>query len=135
MLPRKFRLARVAERFVKECEKKGPTLGMIQQWRKSRRPSDLLCVQLGSCAEVLEANIAFAGKEAWDLPKNVCKVKGTYVQACDKFFRPPNRTTEEKVVFCRLDSEHEDRECIVDSCASLHMMRENGLTSGEKETM
>ena len=31
--------------------------------------------------------------------------------------------------------EHEDREIIVDSCASLHMMSKNELTSGEKDTI
>ena len=34
---KKFRLARVAERFVKDREKKGPTLGIFQQCGHSSR--------------------------------------------------------------------------------------------------
>ena len=81
-----------------------------------------------------EANKEFARKKKpWDLHKNIFKVKKTtYTQECEQFFRPPNSTTPEKVVASRSDCEHEDRELIVDSGASLHMMSKNEPNSGEK---
>ena len=50
-------------------------------------------------------------------------------------FRLPNRTTQENVVASRSDSEHEEREFIVDSGASLHLMSKCELTSGETDTI
>ena len=50
-------------------------------------------------------------------------------------FRPPNKTTQEKVVGSRSDCAHEDQEFIADSGASLHMMSKSELTSGEKDTL
>ena len=49
--------------------------------------------------------MAFACKKAWDLHKHEYTVKGTYVQACDKFFSQPNKTTQEKVVASQADCE------------------------------
>ena len=73
----------------------------------------------------------FACNKARNLHRNIEKFKGTYVQACERFFRPSNRTTQEQVVTSRL----EGREFIVDSGASLHMTSKSELTSGEKETI
>ena len=42
-----------------------------------------------------------------------------YVQACETFFRPPNRATLEKVVASWSGCEHKNREFTVDSGASL----------------
>ena len=44
-------------------------------------------------------------------------------------------TTHEKVVASRPDCEHEHREFIVESGASLHMMSKNELPLGEKDTI
>ena len=44
--------------------------------------------QLGSCTEVKEAHTC---KKAWDVHKNIFKVKGAYVQTCVK-----NLTTTEQ---------------------------------------
>ena len=77
--------------------------------------------QLRSCADFIEANMEFARKRAWDLHKNFCKAKETCVQACEQITRPPNKTTQEQVVASRSDCEHEDREFMMDSGASLHM--------------
>ena len=57
----------------------------------------------------------------------LANAKGTYVQACEKFFRPPNKTAQEKVVTSRSECEHENQEFIVDSGASLHTMRRSSL--------
>ena len=56
---------------------------------------------------------------SWNLQKSVYTVQGTDVQACENFFRPPNRNLLQKVV-ARSDCNHEDREFIADSSASLH---------------
>ena len=50
-----------------------------------------------------------------------------------KFWRPPNKTTREKVVASWPVVEHENRNMIVESGASLHVMGENELTSGSHE--
>ena len=64
------------------------------------------------------------------------KSEGNYVQACDNFFRLPNRSAQEKVVASRSDCEHKDGEFYVDSGASRHMMSKNDeLTSGENDTI
>ena len=71
---------------------------------------------------------------AWDLHKNIYTVEGTHVQVCGKFFRPPNRNTQGKCVASRSDCQAEDREFVVGSGSSLHMMSKDALTAVEKET-
>ena len=65
--------------------------------------------QLGCCADIIDASMEFACKKVWHLHKNIHKVKGTYVLACEKFFQSPNRASQEKVVASRSDSEHGER--------------------------
>ena len=60
--------------------------------------------------------------------------QGIYLQACEKFIRIPNRTTQEKNVASRSDCHNGNRYFTEDSGAFLHMMSKNALTSGEKET-
>ena len=67
------------------------------KWTKQGRE------QLGSSAKFSEANWELACTKAWDLHKNNCNAKRTYVQACDIFFRPGNRTTHDKFVASRSD--------------------------------
>ena len=74
---KKFRLARVAERFVKEREKKDPTLGiLVLGGRSSRGPNAVSYKQLGNCADVIDANMEFCSQEAWDLHNIFLKSKG-----------------------------------------------------------
>ena len=131
-----FRLARVAERFVKERKKKSPTLELYNNVDEAVEVR-MLCLTSNSdvVQTLVEAYMDLVCKKAWDLHKNISKVRGTCVQACKKFFRPPNRTTQEKFVKSRSDYEHENPEFIVDSGASLHMMSKSALTSGEKDTI
>ena len=76
---KKFRLSLVAEQLVRAREKKGPTLGIKQQGGQSgRSPDALLCEQLASCAGFIRTNMEFPRKKAWDLHKNMYKVKGNY---------------------------------------------------------
>ena len=60
----------------------------------------------------LEAHMEFALKKAWDFHKNIYVVKGTFVQSCEN-------SSDLQLV----------------SGASLHMMRNNELTSGEEDTI
>ena len=70
---KKFRLARVEERFVEEPEKKGPTFGITQQGgQSSRSPNALPFEQFGHCADFVVAR-----KKAWDLHKNTYQVEWT----------------------------------------------------------
>ena len=65
-----------------EREKKGHTLGMIQQSGESgRSPNALSYERLGSCAEFIVANVKLVRKNALDLHKHFYNVKGTYVPA------------------------------------------------------
>ena len=67
-----------------------------------------------------------ARRRAWDLHNNTCKVKGTYVQACAKFFHLPTEQLKNKLSHL---------EKIVDRGASLHMMIKKNLFSGEKDAI
>ena len=98
---KKFRQARVADRFVKERDKKAHTLGMLRPGGENNRCPDALSFeQLGSCASLI---MEFARKKAWDLPKNIYEVKGTYIQAYENIFRPPNSNSLEKVIASHSD--------------------------------
>ena len=78
---KRFRLSRVAQRFVQEHEKQSYTLGIKNQRGQNGRSLNALShEQLGSCAEFIEANMEFARKKAWDLHKNMKNVKRTHVQ-------------------------------------------------------
>ena len=131
---KKFRVSRVAQRFV-EREKKGRTLRISQQsGQHGRNPNALLYEQLEYCAEFIGMNMEVARNKAWDLYKHENKVQGTFIQAREQFLQPPNRTAQEKVVASRSNWNHEDPEFIVLSGAC-HMMSENELTTDEIDTI
>ena len=78
---KQFQLSRIATRFVQEREKKGSTLGITQQGGENcRSPHAPSYEQLGCGAKIIEANMEFERKKAWDLHKNINKVLGTCVQ-------------------------------------------------------
>ena len=89
----------------------------------------MLCEQLGRRAEFIEVNMEFACKKAPEVDKNSYKINGTSFQECEFFFRPPNRTTQQKVVAPRSDCHH----CQVGE--SLRMMSRNALASGAKDAI
>ena len=73
---KKFRLSRVAQRFVQEHEEQSHTLGKKKQRGQNGRSLNALShEQLGSCAELTEANMEFARKKACDVHKNMKNVK------------------------------------------------------------
>ena len=92
-IAKEFWLARVAERFVKEREKKVPTLELYNNADKA--------VEVPTrCAEGFEANMEICSHKI-DLHKNIRTVKGTHVQACEIFFGPPYRTPNSRET-CRI---------------------------------
>ena len=96
------------------------TVKKLVEVRMLRRSSNSEVVQ-----SLMEANTDFARKRAWNLHKDAYKIKGT-------LSRHDHRTEQlEKVVASWSGCHHEDREFIVDSGASLHMMSKKEHTSGE----
>ena len=130
----KLRPSRVEQRLFQEHERKGPALGIFTtKWTKHSRSSNALSYeQLGSCAELVEANVEFAREKSPGTftKKSRQSKKELYIQACENFFRPPSRTTQGKVVASRSVGNVKNREFMVDRGASLHMMSKNELTSG-----
>ena len=57
--------------------------GFYKKWKNGRSPNALSHEQLACCADLVEANMEFARKKAWELHKNVFQVKETYIQACE----------------------------------------------------
>ena len=51
--------------------------------QNGRSPSALSYAQFGSCADAIEVNMEYVRMKAWDLQKNIDKVKGSYEQACE----------------------------------------------------
>ena len=125
---KKFRLSRGAERFVKEREKKGHTLGMRQQGCRS--PNALSYEQLGSRADFIEANTEFARKQASDLLKNM------FMESKGLMFKRLKNSSDLQTGQLTLGQiANRKLENIVDSGASLHLKSMNELTSGEQDTI
>ena len=58
--------------------------GFYKKWKNGRSPNALSHEQLACCcADLVEANMEFACNKAWELHKNIYKVKETYIQACE----------------------------------------------------
>ena len=86
--------------------------------------------------------LIYEKKQPWNLlvtnmgsPQEQIKSRWICVQAYAKFFRPHNKTTQEKVVTSRSDCAHGDGDFFVDSGASLHKLSKNELTCGDKDTI
>ena len=115
---KKFRPPRVAKRFVQERERRGHASGLVQRGERNgdkngRSPNALPHEQLGSFAELVEANMDFARQHALDLCNNTYNVERIF---------PGSRS----------DCNHEKREITVDSGATLHMM---SITFGEWDSV
>ena len=112
---------------MKKREKKGPTLGLIQLGgQSSRRPNALSYEQLGRCAVFQLSKVDVAVKKRGTCNHLEYTVEGNNSSDTQK------GQLKRKFVASRSDCEHEDREFISDSGASLHMRSKNELTSGEK---
>ena len=80
------------------------------------------------CHEATERQEPCAGSKAWNIAKNICKLKEKdQVSLCSP--------TEEWVLSAASTEEPEDREFVVDSGVSVHMVGKRDLNSAELETM
>ena len=93
----------------------------------------LVCKCFGMSSSRVEANMVFAPGKPGTCTKAFTTVTGICAEACEHFFRPPNRSSQEKVAASRSDYHHQNREFIVDSGA--HMMSESALAAGQRETI
>ena len=108
-------------------DKKGPSLGKRQvELRHQRSPDDTKFEDRSH--EETERQERCAQSKAWDLAKNIYMLK-----ANDKatFFSP----AEKWVLPSAQAREPEEREFVVDSGASMHMVSEKDLDSAELEAM
>ena len=69
--------------FCPRAEEEKANVGDLKKWKNGRSPNALSHEQLANCADLVEANMEFARKQAWELHKNIYKIKETYIQACE----------------------------------------------------
>ena len=108
-------------------EKKGPSLGKINV-KVPRQRSPCVMKFEDRSHEETERQQRYARSKAWNLAKNIYKLK------------EKNKTTfyfrvEEWVLPAASTKEPEEREFVVDSGASMHMVSKKDLDSAELETM
>ena len=105
----KFRLPPVAERLVKEREKKGPTLGMIYNNMHTAFEVHMFCRTRNSDVVLLSlSKHETCSQESMGLAQeHMQKSKRLVLKHVIKFFRPPSRTPQEKVVASRSDCARE----------------------------
>ena len=93
----KLWLCRVAHRFVQEWPHGGY---YTTRWTKWSRPDALSQEQLGSCADVCEANMEVDRQTAWTCTNKWYKVKRSYTQACEQFIPTPEQNNSRES--CRI---------------------------------
>ena len=108
-------------------EKKGPSLGKIQVKHPHLRSSYAVKFEDWSHEET-ERQQRCARSKAWNLAKNKYKLKEKDQVT---FYSP----AEEWVLRAASTNEPEEREFVVDSGASMHMVSKRNLNSAELETM
>ena len=108
-------------------EKKGPSLGKIQVKHPHQRSPHIMKFEDRSHEET-ERQQRCARSKAWNLARNIYKLKEK-----DKatFYFP----AEEWLLPAASAKEPEERESVVDSGASMHMVSKRDLNSAELETM
>ena len=108
-------------------EKKGPSLGKIQVKAPHQRSPYVMKFEDGSHEET-ERQQRCARSKAWNLAKNIYKLKEEDKAA---FYFP----AEKWVLPAASTKEPEEREFVVDSGASMHMVSKKDLNSAELETI
>ena len=108
-------------------EKKGPSSGKIQVKSPHQRSPCAMKFEDGSREET-ERQQRCARSMAWNLAKSIYKLKE---KDQDTFYSP----AKEWVLPAASKKELEERESVVDSAASLHMVSKRDLNSAELETM
>ena len=108
-------------------EKKGPSLGNIEVKIPHQRSPYAMKFEDRSQEESARQQRCARGK-AWDLAKNIQKLKQKDKAA---FYSP----AEEWVLLAASTNEPEERQFVVDSGASMHMVSKEDLDPAELETM
>ena len=108
-------------------ENKGPSLGKIQV-KIPHQPSPYAMKFQDRSQEETERQELCARGKAWNLVRNICKLKENHTAA---FYSP----SEECVLPAASTKELEEREFVVDSGASMHVVSKRDLNSAELETM
>ena len=108
-------------------EKKGPSLGEIQvKSPHQRSPYAMKCEDRSH--EETERQKRCARSKAWNLAKNICRLKERDKAAF-------HSSAEEWVLLAASTKEPEERECVVDSVAGMQKVSKSDLNSAELETM
>ena len=108
-------------------EKKGLSLGKIQVKHPQQRSPCAMKFEDGS-HEKTERQQRCARSKPWNLAKNIYKLKENHKTT---FYSP----AEEWILSAASTKEPEEREFVVDSKASMHMVSKRYLNSAELETM
>ena len=124
---RKVRLTQSALRQATIREKKGPSLGGIQVKNPHQRSPNAMKFEDQSKEET-DRQQRCARSKAWNLAKSIYKLKEKDQVS---FYSP----AEEWVLPAGSTKEPEEREFVVDSGASMHMVSKRDLNSAELETM
>ena len=124
---RKVRFTKSSLRQASIQEKKGPSLRKTQVKNPHQRSPHAMKVEDWSHEET-ERQQRCARRKAWNLAKNMCKLKEK-----DKttFYSP----AEELVLPAASTKEPEETVFVVDSGASMHMVSKGDVSSAELETM
>ena len=124
---RRVRFTRAALRQANVRENRGPSLGKIQVKNPHRRSPYAMKFEDRSQEETERQQGCARGK-AWNLAKTMYKLK-------EKEKATFNSLSEEWVMPAASTKEPEEREFVVDSRTSMHMVRKKELNSAELETM
>ena len=123
----RVRFTQSALRHASIREKKGPSLGKVQIKNPHQRSPYAVKFEDGSHEET-ERQQRCARSKAWNLAKNTCKLK-------EKDKSAFHFSAEEWVLAAASTKELEEREFVVDSGASMHMVRKKDLNCAELETI
>ena len=95
---KKFRLSRIAERFVNKTSEERSNLGdQITRWTKqSKSECSVVRATRKLCGDLLKQEWNMLTK-AWDLQKDTYKAKRTYVQACENSSDLPTKQLKGKL--------------------------------------
>ena len=124
---RRIRFTQSTLRQASIWEKKGPSLGKTQVKDPHQRSPDAMKFEDRSHEET-ERQQRCARSKAWNLAKNIYKLK----EKDNATFHSP---AEEWVLPAASIKEPEEREFVVDSRASMHMVSKKDFNSAELETM
>ena len=124
---RRVRFTKATQRHADIRENEGPSLGKIQVKVPHKRSPYALCFEDRSQEETEKQERCVRG-DAWRLAKNISELKEK-----DKatFLLPYQRMVSPSAI----RNEPEEKDIVVDSGASMHMLSRKDMNSAEKETV